>query len=48
MKFFLCINLEMPTIFSILTFMSMKNSILDLSDPEKNEFLDIFIIIYYV
>ena len=44
MKFFLLINLKMPTIDGILTFISMKNGILDLSDPEKAEFLDIFIL----
>ena len=36
MKFFLLINIKMPTIVGILTFMSMKNSILGLSEPEKN------------
>ena len=35
MKFFLFINLKMPPIVGILTFMSMKNNISDLSDPEK-------------
>ena len=39
MKFFLLI--KMPTIVRTLTFMSMKNSILDSSDSEKAEFLDI-------
>ena len=42
MKFFLRINVKMPTIVGILTFMSGKNSILDLSEPKK--FLDIFIL----
>ena len=33
MKFFLLINVKMPTIVGILTFMSGKNSILDLPEP---------------
>ena len=41
MKFFLLINVKMPTIVGILTFMSRKNSILDLAEPENAEFLDI-------
>ena len=41
MKFFLLINIKMPTIVGILTFMGGKNSILDLS-LKKAEFLDIF------
>ena len=45
MKFFLLINVKMPTIVGILTFMSMKNSIIGFSEPEKKaEFVDIFII----
>ena len=44
MKFFLLINVKMPTIVGILTFMSGKNSILDLSEPKKAEFPDIFIL----
>ena len=36
MKFFLLINVKMPTIVCILTFMSMKNSIHGLSEPEKS------------
>ena len=43
MKFFLLINVKMPTIVGILTLMSGKNSILDLSEPKKAEFLDIFL-----
>ena len=43
-KFFLLINVKMPTIVGILTFMSRKNSILGLSEHEKAEFLDIFIL----
>ena len=35
MKFFLLINIKMPTIVGILTFMSRKNSILSLSELEK-------------
>ena len=34
MKFFLLISVKMPTIVGILTFMSRKNSILGLYDPE--------------
>ena len=36
MKFFLLINVKMPTIVGILTFMNMKNSILGLSESEKS------------
>ena len=36
MKFFLLINVKMPTIVGILTFMSEKNSIIGLSEPEKS------------
>ena len=35
MKFFPLINVKMPTIVGILTFMSRKNGILSLSEPEK-------------
>ena len=35
MKFFLLINVKMPTTVGILTFMSRNNSILGLSEPEK-------------
>ena len=35
MKFFLPINVKMPTIVGILIFMSMKNTILGLSEPGK-------------
>ena len=35
MKFFLLINVKMPTIVGILTFMSGKNSILGLAEPKK-------------
>ena len=44
MKFFLFINVKMPTTVGILTLMSRKNSILGLSESEKAEFLDIFIL----
>ena len=44
MNFFLPINVKMPTIVGILTFMSRKNSILGLYESEKAEFLDIFIL----
>ena len=36
MKFFLPINVRMPTTVGILTFMNRKNSILGLSEPEKS------------
>ena len=44
MIFFLLINVKMPTIVGILTFTSGKISILDLSEPKKAEFLDIYIL----
>ena len=45
MKLFLFLNVKMPTIVGILTFMSGKNNILGLSEPEKNTVvLDIFIL----
>ena len=37
MKFFLLINVKMPTIVGILTFMSGKNSILGLSEPKNSQ-----------
>ena len=40
-NFFLLINVKMPTNVGILTFVSVKNSILGLSEPKKVEFLDI-------
>ena len=43
-KIFLLINVKMPTIVGILTFISRKNSILSLYEPEKAGFLDIFIL----
>ena len=36
MKFFLLINVKMPTNVGILTFMSKKNSILGLSESEES------------
>ena len=35
-KFFLLINVKMPTNVGILSFMSRKNSILALSEPDKS------------
>ena len=43
MKFFIVINIKMPTIVGVLTFMSRKNTILGLSEPENVEFPDIYI-----
>ena len=34
--FFLLINVKMPTIVGILTFLSSKNSVIDLSEPRKS------------
>ena len=34
-ELFMLINVEMPTVVGILTFMSRKNSFLDFSEPEK-------------
>ena len=45
MKSVVFINVKMPTIVGILTFMSGKISILGLSEPKKAEFLDIFILV---
>ena len=36
MKFSLLVNVKMPTIVGILTFMSGKNSIICLSEPNKS------------
>ena len=44
MKFFLLINVKMPTIVGILTSLSRKNNILDVYDPENAEILDIFML----
>ena len=45
MEFFPLINVKTPTIVGVLTFMSGKNSILGLSEPEKKlKFLDILIL----
>ena len=43
MKFFLLINIKMPTIVGILTFKSGKNSILGLSKPTKKPNFLIFL-----
>ena len=40
-EMFLLINVKMPTIVVILTFMSGKNYILVLSEPKNVKFLDI-------
>ena len=45
MKFFLLINVKMPTVVGISTFMSGKNSILGVSKPKNVEFLYIFILL---
>ena len=42
MKFFLLINVKMPTTVGIFTFISRKNSVLGLPEPKKVAFLDIF------
>ena len=41
-RFFLLINVKMPTSVGILTFMSGKNSILCLSEPEKSRISQYF------
>ena len=46
MKYFLIINVEMPTFVGILTFMREKNSILGLSEPKKAKFPDIYTCTY--
>ena len=43
-EIFLLINVKMPTIVGILTFISGKNSILGLSEHKNVVFLDIFIL----
>ena len=45
MKFFLFINVKMPTIVGILTFMSRKNSVIGLSEPKKR--LNFLIFLYF-
>ena len=42
MKFFVLVNVKMPTVVGILTFMSGKNCILGLSGPKKAQFPDSF------
>ena len=37
MEFFMLINVKMPTVVGILTFMSMKNSIIGLSEPNISQ-----------
>ena len=44
MKFFLFINVKMPTIVGILTFMSRKIAFPCLSEPKRAEFHDSFIV----
>ena len=44
MNFFLLINVKMPTIVGILTFMSRIKSIIGLSESENAEFLNIFLL----
>ena len=44
MIFFLLINVKMPTIVGILTFISGKNSIICLSEP-KSDFFNIIILV---
>ena len=47
MKFFLPLNVKMPTTADILTFMSKKNNTLGLSDSEKiSFFLDAHVYTY--
>ena len=43
MSFFLLINVKMPTIVGILTFMSRKNNILGLSEPKKKPNFVVFL-----
>ena len=38
MLFLLLINVKMPTIVGILSFMTRRNSIISLSEPEKADF----------
>ena len=46
-KFFLLINVKMPTtVVGILTFLSRRNSVIGLAEPENIEFLDIFILMH--
>ena len=44
LKFFLLINVKMPTVVGILTCICGKNNILSLTKHKKAEFLDIFIL----
>ena len=47
MKFFLLINVKIPTMVGILTFVSGKRTILGLSEPTKAKFLDILYIFVF-
>ena len=47
MYFFLLINIKLSTIVGIITFMTRKNRVIGLSESEKAEFLDIFIIMTF-
>ena len=47
MKFFLLINVKMPTIVGILICMSGKNNILGLTEPKKADFFFIFILMTF-
>ena len=42
MKFFLLINVKMPTFVGILSFRNRKNSTIGLSEPQKTEMLGFF------
>ena len=42
MKFFLLINVKMPTIVGNLTFISRRNSILGLSEPPKKSRISLY------
>ena len=42
-NFFPLINVKMPKLIDILTFMSRTNNTLGLSEPEKAEYLDIYL-----
>ena len=44
-KNFLLVNVKMPTIVGILTFMGGKNNIVGLSEPEKK--LNVLIVLYF-
>ena len=50
MKFFLLINVTMPTTVGILTFMSGKNIILGLSEPKKkmNFLINLYLCVFKI